>query len=363
MKTNILLLYFLLPICLTACSKDDSAEASPAVRTVIVYMAADNDLWADALADVEELQAGFSEQRVNLVVFLDPVGEPPSLLKIAPGATETVKTYPELNSADASQLRQALSDAIALYPAERYGLALWSHGTSWLPAGRLLKSFGEDGGRQMNIPELAAALPVHFDFILFDACLMGSVEVAYELREKTDFIVASSTETIADGFPYDRIAPELLATEPDLRRVAERYFDFYAQQSGAYQSATVALVDARELEALAAATRELLSVRQVDLTDFDRSQVQRLDVYEEQYTFDFGDFMDKLLPEVDKSALAAQLNKTVLYKAHTAKFLDEYEIATFCGLSSYIPHSGRGDLNDYYRQLGWYTAGGYNKLF
>jgi hypothetical protein len=363
MKTAIFSLYALLPICLTACSRGDSAEASPAVRTVVVYMAADNDLWADALADVGELQAGEAERGVNLVVFLDLFGEPPRLLQVSSGATETVKTYPELNSADASQLRQALGDAIALYPAERYGLALWSHGASWLPAGRLLKSFGEDGGRQMNIPELAAALPVHFDFILFDACLMGSVEVAYELRGKTDFIVASSTETIADGFPYNRIAPELLAPEPDLRRVAERYFDFYAQQEGAYRSATVTLIDAGQLEALAATTRELLSARQVDLADFDRSQVQRLDVYEEQYTFDFLDFLGKLLPEVDRSTLAAQLNKTVLYKAHTAKFLEEYEIETFCGLSSYIPHSGRGDLNDYYRQLGWYTAGGYNNLF
>jgi hypothetical protein len=63
MKTAIFSLYALLPICLTACSRGDSAEASPAVRTVVVYMAADNDLWADALADVGEVQAGFSEQR------------------------------------------------------------------------------------------------------------------------------------------------------------------------------------------------------------------------------------------------------------------------------------------------------------
>ena len=41
----------------------------------------------------------------------------------------------------------------------------------------------------MNIDALAAALPVRFDFILMDACLMGSVEVVYELRNKADFII------------------------------------------------------------------------------------------------------------------------------------------------------------------------------
>ena len=362
MKTTILLLCFLL-VCLTACSKDDSVERAPAVRTVIAYMAADNDMWLDALADVEEMQAGFSERGVNLVVFLDPAGAPPSLLRIAPGAKVTVKTYPELNSADASQMRQVLSDAIALYPARSYGLVLWSHATSWMPAGSLLKSFGEDSVRQMNIPELAAALPVHFDFILFDACLMGSVEVACELKDKTDFIVASPTEAISDGFPYDRIALYLLAPEPDLRQVAERYFDFYAQQAGASRSASVTLIDAKALDELAAETRRLLSAHPVDLSAFDRSQVQRLDVFGEQYTFDFLDFMDKLLPEADRSALAEQLDRAVLYKAHTAEFLERYEITTFCGLSSYIPHPQRSDLNDYYKKLKWYAESGMSRLF
>jgi hypothetical protein len=107
-----------------------------------------------------------------------------------------------------------------------------------------------------------------------------------------------------------------------------------------------------------AATRELLSTVQIDLAAFDRSRVQRLDVCDEQYTFDFLDFMDKLLPEADKSALAAQLGKALLYKAHTDKFLEEYEIQTFCGLSCYIPHPQRSDLNRFYKTLGWYANSG-----
>jgi hypothetical protein len=55
---------YILFLLLNACSKGGNVpEATPAVRTAMVYMAADNDLWADALADVEELQAEFSEQR------------------------------------------------------------------------------------------------------------------------------------------------------------------------------------------------------------------------------------------------------------------------------------------------------------
>ena len=93
-------------------------------------------------------------------------------------------------------MKQVLNDIIQMYPAQEYRLILWSHGTSWLPAGSSLRSFGEDSGKQMNIPDLAENLPIKFDFILFDACLMGSVEVVYELKEKANFIISSSTETI-----------------------------------------------------------------------------------------------------------------------------------------------------------------------
>ena len=214
-------------ILLTSCVKDDSLPDIN--RTVIVYMTADNDLTEDAYADLSEMQNGFEEKGANLVVFLDPADDVPHILKIGRGNSIRVKTYPEFNSADAVQMERVLNDIIEMYPAGSYGLVLWSHGTSWLPAGRQLKSFGEDNGSRMDIAPLAAALPVQFDFILMYACLMGSVEVAYELRNKTDFILASSTETIYLGFPYGRIIPELLRAEPDLRKAAVSYFNYYDQ--------------------------------------------------------------------------------------------------------------------------------------
>jgi hypothetical protein len=69
------------------------------------------------------------------------------------------------------------------------------------------------------------------------------------------------------------------------------------------------------------------------------------------------------------SADPANMNKLLgeiiemLYKAHTAEFIEMYEINAYCGLSCYIPHSSRNDLNSYYKQLSWYQAGGYNRLF
>jgi len=178
---------------------------NPATRTIIVYMVADNNLFDHAPVSLLQMEQGFSENGVNLIVFIDQLNENPRLLEIHPGKEKLVKSYPELNSADTAVFKKILQEALDLYPAQEYGLILWSHGASWLPAGATLRSFGNDYGKQMNIPDLAESLPVKFKFILFDACLMGAVEVAYELKDRTDYIIASPTETVYDGFPYDEI--------------------------------------------------------------------------------------------------------------------------------------------------------------
>ncbi len=126
---------------------------------------------------------------------------------------------------------------------------------------------------------------------------MGAVEVAYELKDKTDYIIASSTETIAQGFPYEQIIPELLQRNIDFNAVARSYFDHYNVQQNAYQSATISVIATRYLPDLAYSLKQLFENNPVNLQSFDRTSVQRLDVYEEQYVFDLSDFVDKVLPE------------------------------------------------------------------
>ena len=62
----------------------------------------------------------------------------------------------------------------------------------------------------MDISELAAAIDgsgVRFDYLLFDACFMSSVEALYDLRRAADYIVASPCEVMAHGFPYTTSTP------------------------------------------------------------------------------------------------------------------------------------------------------------
>jgi len=325
-------------------------------------MVADNNLFDHAPVSLQQMEQSFSGTGVNLIVFIDQLNEDPRLLEIHTREEKLVKSYPELNSSDPAVFNEIIQDAVSLYPAREYGLILWSHGASWLPSGTKLRSFGNDYGAQMNIPDLANALPARFNFILFDACLMGAVEVAYELKDKTDYIIASPTETVYDGFPYDQIILELIQPTIDFNAVAHSYFDYYNTQEGAYQSATVSVIETRYLPDLAAGMKQLCENNPADFQKFDRTSVQRLDVFEEQYTFDLLDFVNKIFPDANKDDFTDQLDKVVLYKYHTPQFILKYDINTFCGLSCYIPLP-RDDLNVYYKTLKWYRDAGLNRLF
>ncbi len=363
-KILLIRITLLFSILFLSCKEEKNEDSLN--RTIIVYMAGDNNLSGDALNDIREMEQNYSEEGVNFLVFVDLNNELPYLLKIGKGNSTVIQTYSELNSADPIELNKILKDCIQLYPAKEYGLILWSHGTSWLPSKsklkNKLKSFSHDSGVQMNIKDLAEAIPLKFDYIIFDACLMGAVEVAYELKDKADFIISPSSETISDGFPYDRIVPELLKPQVDLRVVAQEYFEYYNSQPEEFRSATIALIKTAELPALASEMKLLILGNAIS-SAFERTKVQRLDAYQEQYIFDLGDYVNKAYPDAYKKRFFDQLSRVVLYKANTQRLLRIYPIDNYCGLSCYIFHPQRTDLNEEYVNLSWSSDSGIDILY
>lgn len=343
------------------------SENEPTTRTnnhvTIVYMCADNDLNADAWHNIEQMKEAFPSNNSNkLIIFLDLPDKQSRIIEIGFNTLHTVREYENIHSTNPLQMRRVLTDIITLYPSLQYGLILWSHGSSWIPANAVTRSFGNDQGTQMDIIDLADALPLTFEFILFDACLMGSVEVAYQLRHKGHYMISSSTETLFTGFPYDQITPELLSNTPDYTKIANSYFNFYQNLSGIYQSATISVIDLSQMEILAQATHTLLD-QNIPNPALDRIEVQRLDLYEEQYQFDFRDYIEKLFPQSDKNEWLYNLDQTVIYKACTSNFMNEYNISTYCGLGCYIPLPEKNELNQFYKRLDWYTGCGLNRIY
>jgi hypothetical protein len=353
---NLLISLFVL-ICLSCCNDDEEIILSS--KTVLVYMAADNNLYRNAKSDIQEMLDCKIPDNCNLLVYLDAPSwsdeEIPQLFKIQSGQLILVKQYESHNSASKEVLRQAINDVIINFEAETYDLILWSHGTGWLPENvyeTLTKSFGKDDYSEINIIDLANALPVKFGCIIFDACLMGGIEVYYQLRNKADIIIASPTETLVAGLPYNKILPFLFVSTPDYAGIAREYMDYYKNQAGILQSATIGVVETKHLEVLAGLLNSVVTAGDVCNIP-DKELIQKYDLLATPVFYDFLDYIRNVTAANDITAIEQQLSKVVIYNDFTPYFLNDIEIIHSCGISIYGSY-GNGQLDEVYQQLDWY---------
>ena len=276
-------------LALVACSTDDANNAppaGPARRTVVVYMAGENNLSNYVEDDLWEMKTGRAKAAANenLVVFVDrqpnktkPLSEqekPFIALVTTDKRLDTLYRYQDdFYSSDPTQMTAVLKKAIELCPAtEDYGLVLWGHGSSWIiekdsivtPSHR---AYGYDDGsddnqgRWMNIPTLRtvlASVPVKWKFIFFDCCNMISAEVAYELRNAADYLIGSPAEIPGIGAPYYNIVNDLFCH--DDAAMYTQLCDHYFDQPGQYQGehTPLAVVKTAAMPLLAEATRQVL---------------------------------------------------------------------------------------------------------
>ena len=101
----------------------------------MVYMAEDNNLDGAALRDIEEMTRVGSTKDVNVLVQLDRLEDKKTrrflITKGGGYDRDCVETFGETNTGDPQVLDDFLTWSVERYPAERYFLILWNHGSGW----------------------------------------------------------------------------------------------------------------------------------------------------------------------------------------------------------------------------------------
>lgn len=359
----------------TSCAKEEGDTPDRmTTRTVMVYMAANNSLAAEAYKNINQMEEGFKAVDGKLIVYARLFGQQPKLYEIAHDTSpeiksKVLKTYNDHDSSNPEIMKMVFADIKAYARAPSYAAILWSHATNWAPAdlGQVsVRSFGDDNYSRMDVQQLKEALPANLDYLIFDACSMASVEVLYELRDVAPYILASPTEVLSVGMPYDQIYSLLYHEDVKmgLRGVAEAYVNYYKQKKGEEQSATFSLVDTKQMEQLAATTKALLTTYEYRLPAINRNAVQRMDLDQSSpvVAFDFIDLFEQQLSDEEIQPLYAAVDRVVVYKAHTDTFLGQ-PIRAFSGLSTYVPVAEEGHLKPFYQTLSWFDAAAYGLLF
>lgn len=188
--------------------------SSKAEYTIMIYMVGSNleSQWGCATEDIKEICKGFTGSKVNIII---QTGGTYSWQHSSISARKCQRfkvTSSGIKLVDDSLGQQDMSSKNTLcsfiqyckskYSASHYGLILWDHG------GGPIYGFGEDqnyGYSTMPLTDYQSALKkggVHFDFVGFDACLMGSVETALLTSEYADYLICAEGNESGLGWYY-----------------------------------------------------------------------------------------------------------------------------------------------------------------
>ncbi len=193
----------------------------------------------------------------------------------------------------------------------------------------------------LDVPTLAEGIKLSgtkMQYILFDACYMGNVETAYELKDVTNFFIASSSEIMQYGLPYKLLWNYLNSPTPSYSSIVSTSINFYKTAKAPYLN--IAAIDCRELDGLANIMKEINSKYTLS-ESIDPETIQRLDAFSPNLFYDMEAYVDSLYPSgylLDQ--FKNQLKLTVKAAGHTdyaysALYHKEtfIEIKNYCGLS------------------------------
>ena len=319
-------------------------------RTVLVYMEARNSLSGNSQDDIVEMRLADIPKDCRVLVYHSAYGSAPKLIEVVNGREVVLKQYPEGTSAvDSEQMRSVIVTAQTIAPALEYGLILWSHSSGWMQSPVKARGFGLENSReQMSVSDLADALEgCELDFIVFDTCYMGCVEVAYELRRSARYMVASVCEVPEDGMPYDLTLRELLDKNMvgGLKRAIDITVESYVGEGGC--PSTLSLTDLTKMDSLA----EAVVAASGELPETFEPQVFSISTPYKRLFYDFGQWFQAI--GGDKLAM----DDAILYERHTASVWGQVALTHCSGLSIYLPEFSQGyDYDSYgHSTLEWYN--------
>ena len=294
---------------------------------------------------------------------------------------QVMKEYESQVCTDKDVLKQVLKDMNSLAPTDKIGLIVGSHGSSWLNTISTSRAIGYDGKQSNSIllPDMVEALESvgkKFEFILFDACFMGTAEACYDFHSVSDYLIASVMEVPAYGFPYDLFMKYLYQdTEDSYRKVCQSYIDYYKNiynVGTGNESAwgTIALVDCKEIPMLTECLKNEIVSHKASLANYNVNFLQeygRAGGY--GIAYDLEQFVKDLNGGKVPSTFKTQLDKTVRYKgcveetrSYTSTWSYDVDAANFCGLGIYIPNPSSSKWNSYFKTIDWFTASGWNEV-
>ena len=371
---------------LSACHDDipdDLARtrtATPQERTIIMYLpysgSGINDLYPffeQNILDVEQSikQAGGLGTNNLYVVIADHSPARVYLYRVRMEGTEcvhdTIKRYDYPRLMDAQWITRVINDVRSISNTPKYAMLVGCHGNGWLPpmdnvARAKTRWFGGPG-YAISIADFAQGIQqagIKLEYLVFDDCYLSCAEVAYDLRNATNTLIASTSEVMAAGMPYAKVFQYLAAPQPNFGQLVNDYIAYY--QSTATPYATIGVINTQYIQPMAQLMRQVNATYTWNTAN--NYQLQDLDgsYFSPTVYFDFGSYARALFGSnlalySQYRALMAQL---VPYKGNTAYIYNASGTKTlvneFSGITISDPSVNTGQYGYHVATLKMQTA-------
>ncbi len=338
--------------------------------TIMVYLNADNSLDSDGGDDFSEMKQVAASSDVNILVLMDRSNTTAKLYKVSGSTATQLVDWGELDMSKGTNLEKFGKYVAENYPAKHNMLILWNHGLDWRMAKRTKGFSNDDHGSSSDYDDISIAsgefasalsgittvMGKKFDIVGFDACLMGSWEVAAATQPYADYLVASEETEPSGGWAYNQWLPTVISNPTTVTslEIGKKIADTY-NSSNEY-SATMAVFDLSKVEAFGTA----LSAFASDLSSYSSTSIETIRFgltafADSGYGTDFIDdardiyeFTNKVKSNVGTSAtnlLTAHDNLVVYLKTRNASSGWGYTATDYSnvgGMSIYFPKSGSG---------------------
>jgi len=248
--------------------------------TMLVFLNGHNNLDGFGALNINQMETVGSTSKINVVVQWASTANGDTKRMLIkkdkdPNAVTSpvVEQLPAVNMGDWKNLVEFIRWGVEKYPAKRYMVVVWNHGSGWnlMNTGQFRPtdiSYDDIFGYAITTPELglamdeAAKIMGHkVDIYASDACLMGMVEVAAEMQNSVSYFAGSEETEPGDGWPYDTFLKkwnQLPDATPEqvIKLLSMEYVNYYTTD-GMNENVTFSGFDLSKLPSLVEAVRGL----------------------------------------------------------------------------------------------------------
>jgi len=279
----------------------------------------------------------------------------------------------EVNMGKPDTLVAFVNKSAYWFPAEHYALILMDHGHGFqgVIQDNQPNNYYDVEGDWLEMPELKDALStlknnfdISIDLIGFHACLMGQVEVAYQINNLAQVFVASENLEYTDSWPYHWILGNVTANPPtDAEELGTIIVTCYGDYAEAYiynateypYGSDISAIDLSEISNVAISISELGNWLKNNLDTY-RSEIDWVREHVKEYYHD-NEGLDSVDAYNMTQMFAQKINDTVLQQLcenvqqnitnAIVSHWNRYDAADSHGVSLFFPEQASDYTDEY----------------